>query len=218
LTARGRAQARELATHLAGAGATALYASPLLRAVETANILSEALGLVVQTTDALREFDCGVAEGRSDAQALRLHRQLMEDWLSGRDLQAKIEGGESYAQVRDRFVPFVERLLRQPGPGSAPGSALEPALDSALESPPDSDFGPAPDSLVESGPDSLVESGLILVGHGGLYLAFLPLILANVDAPVNRRFPNAAYVLAETRPAGLVCLEWCGQPLEEMPS
>lgn len=49
LTGAGRAQARALAERLRGAGATALYASPLPRALETASILAAALALPAPT-------------------------------------------------------------------------------------------------------------------------------------------------------------------------
>ena len=66
LTAKGRAQAETLAALLDENTVVAIYASPILRAQETASILSERLGLPVRTSDALREFDCGIAEGRGD--------------------------------------------------------------------------------------------------------------------------------------------------------
>jgi hypothetical protein len=52
----------------------------------------------------------------------------------------------------------------------------------------------------------------VLVGHGGLYRAMLPVVLSNIAHRhiMGRDFPNAAYVLAETRPGGLHCPEWCG--------
>ena len=170
LTERGRRQVAELAGNLRGAGASRIFTSPLLRAVQTAEILSETLGLRYEVTDALREFDCGVAEGRSDAAAWELHRQVMEDWVRRGEYSARIPQGESFVEVKNRFVPFVEHLLEE-----------------------------------QDGPDAA-----ILVGHGGLYLCMLPLILVNLG-PEVRAFPNAAYVLAKASPEGLVCVEWCGE-------
>src|SRR5215510_3422657 len=66
LTQKGRAQAAELAVELAAKPILRIYSSPLLRATQTAGILAEALGLEVEVTDALREYDCGVLEGRAD--------------------------------------------------------------------------------------------------------------------------------------------------------
>ena len=54
-----------------------------------------------------------------------------------------------------------------------------------------------------------------MIGHGGLYLSMLPLVLANVDFEFASRqpFPNTGTVLAESGSQGLVCREWCGAPV-----
>jgi probable phosphoglycerate mutase len=57
LTPLGQRQAKALAEWLATEGVDAIWASPLRRAVETAQPLADALGLVVQTDDALAEYD-----------------------------------------------------------------------------------------------------------------------------------------------------------------
>lgn len=54
---------------------------------------------------------------------------------------------------------------------------------------------------------------LILIGHGGTFSCMLKGILiipCLAELPAGLPFPNTGYVLAETRPEGLVCLEWCG--------
>jgi broad specificity phosphatase PhoE len=99
LTEKGRRQAAELASNLRGSEATRIYSSPLLRALQTAEILSSALGVNYDVTDALREFDCGIAEGRSDPESWDLHRQVMEDWLQRGELDARIVHVESYLVV-----------------------------------------------------------------------------------------------------------------------
>jgi probable phosphoglycerate mutase len=58
LAEEGTAQADALAAWLAGnGGVDAIWASPLRRAQETAAPLAEALGLEIQTDDALAEYD-----------------------------------------------------------------------------------------------------------------------------------------------------------------
>jgi len=51
---------------------------------------------------------------------------------------------------------------------------------------------------------------ILLVGHGGLFLLMLPLILTNVDHAfaISHGIGNAEYVLAEQGQSGLVCLQW----------
>ena len=110
LTAKGRTQAETLAAQLDERSVAAIYASPILRAQETASILSERLGLSVRTSDALREFDCGIAEGRGDAEAWQAHNGVVEAWDVGHDYDQSIPGGESFTDLRARFLPFVEQI------------------------------------------------------------------------------------------------------------
>src|SRR3712207_5088470 len=76
LTPRGREQAAALARALRGAAVAKLFSSPLLRAVETAEILSAAIGVPYEVTDALREYDCGILEGRSDAASWQVYDEV----------------------------------------------------------------------------------------------------------------------------------------------
>jgi broad specificity phosphatase PhoE len=115
LTRRGREQALALVDQLQGCPITRLYSSPLLRAVETSVILAAWLDLDYEVVDALREYDCGILEGRSDEAAWQMWRELFDDWDAHRCWERRIESGESFHDIRARFVPFIERLIRQYG-------------------------------------------------------------------------------------------------------
>ena len=171
LTDKGRQQARDLADRLQTAGIARIYTSPLQRAVQTAEILAQALGVEFEITDALREFDCGIAEGRYDAEAWKLHAGVTQAWAAHHHWESRIPGGESYFDLRARFLPLVEGLVRE--------HANSPA-------------------------------NFVLIGHGGLYYQMLTQVLTNLPPNFSGPFPNTGYVLAEVRPEGLVCLEWCG--------
>lgn len=110
LTELGRQQARALAESLSAVPVSSIFSSPLLRAQETADILARHFGGSHTVTDALREYDCGVLEGRSDRESWRLHHEVFTAWLSGENRARRPDGGESYEDIRTRFVPFVERL------------------------------------------------------------------------------------------------------------
>ncbi len=110
LTATGKDQASALAEAVRGR-VSRVYASPLLRALQTAEIVCRGLGLPCHVVDALREYDCGDLEGRSDAEAWAAHRRWVDDWLQGCDRDRGPAGGESFEQIRVRFVPFVQSLL-----------------------------------------------------------------------------------------------------------
>src|SRR5438045_2997062 len=95
LTAQGRAQANALAEQLAPMKIIAIYARPILRAQQTAQIMAERLAAPVITNTALREFDCGSMEGRGDAEAWAAHAAVIAAWAGGAYAQY-IPGGESY--------------------------------------------------------------------------------------------------------------------------
>jgi|WetSurMetagenome_2_1015567.scaffolds.fasta_scaffold283996_2 2,3-bisphosphoglycerate-dependent phosphoglycerate mutase len=119
LTFRGREQAAALADKLQDRAITRIYTSPLLRAIETSVIVAERLGVDYEVTDALREFDCGIAEGRADEAAWQMWHEVFDAWTIHRRWEQRIEGGESFYDVRDRFVPFVEGLVAQYGDSDA---------------------------------------------------------------------------------------------------
>lgn len=115
LTEVGRRQALALARSLADEVVAAVYASPIPRAVETAEAVAGVLGVRVEVVDALRESDCGAIEGRGDAEAWAAHDRVLADWLDRGDSASRIEGGESLDDVRARFAPFVDGLIAQYG-------------------------------------------------------------------------------------------------------
>ena len=115
LTPYGRLQAEALAFRLSDKGITRIYASPVTRAAETAEIVGGILSVPVTTADALREYDCGVLEGRGDEEAWALHEQFIVDWLSGHRRDGAPAGGESFHDIKNRLVPFIESLVKEYG-------------------------------------------------------------------------------------------------------
>lgn len=112
LTDLGRQQAHELAGRVQSQ-VRRIYTSPLRRAVETAQILAETRGAGYEAVDALREYDCGVLEGRDDEEAWREHVEVRRQWYEEHHLDYRAEGGESFLDIQARFVPFVDSLLER---------------------------------------------------------------------------------------------------------
>lgn len=119
LTTLGRWQAVQLAERLRTERVGALYCSPIPRARETAAVVGEHLGLTPVVADGLREPDRGVLEGRGDAAAWRLHDELTRRWVVEADHAARIDGGESLDDVRQRFEAFLASLVHEHGDGDA---------------------------------------------------------------------------------------------------
>lgn len=111
----GRWQAQQLAYALAGEAITAVYASDLLRAFETAQAVAKAMDLPTTTDVGLRERNFGIFQGHrfTDIEA-RLPEQALL-WRK-REPAFTPENGESLNTLRDRVVTCVNALAaRHPG-------------------------------------------------------------------------------------------------------
>ncbi len=115
LTERGVKQARTLAHRLEDIRFVSIHTSPILRAMQTAYILAERSDTPVEVTEALREWSVGIYEGTTDPEGWELHRKVQEDWYFHDKPESKMPGGESFNEIRDRFVPFIEGLIREHG-------------------------------------------------------------------------------------------------------
>lgn len=117
LTELGMAQAAALAGRLAdGPGPAAIYASPLRRAAQTAEIIAARTDSDVTTIEGLRELDVGDLDGRGDEDAWAAYRRVLADWRAGRHDSA-FPGGEDYRQMTARLAAAMASALRHP-PGS----------------------------------------------------------------------------------------------------
>lgn len=176
LTAKGQQQAEALGQSLRGHVFAALYSSPILRALQTAERVAGQLSTApeVQLAPALCEPDLGELEERGDDAAWRLHDDLYQRWWIEQEDEARMPGGESFSDLKARFFPFIDTLLEQ--------------------------YGAEPDAEV------------LLVGHSGIFLCMLPLLLRNVSTDfAQSHFPqNGGCIVAESRMNGIYCLSWDG--------
>ena len=105
----GRAQALALAERLSAEPLSAIYTSPLRRAVQTAEPAAQKLGLSVQVLGGLMDIDYGQWGGRSPAEVATLYPKLYRLWRSQPHL-VEIPGGESLAVVRARAFPALKEV------------------------------------------------------------------------------------------------------------
>lgn len=109
LTELGLAQAEAAADCLAALPIAAVYASPLRRAVQTAQAIAVRHGLAVATVDGLVDVDYGGWVGLSAAEAAAQYPEAWQLWLhQPQDLC--FPGGECIRDVRQRAVAAVESL------------------------------------------------------------------------------------------------------------
>lgn len=113
LNARGQAQARALAKSLIGQSFSAIYASDLARARETARMSAEALGLAVIAEPLLRERHYGDFQGRTYEESHQAFPEAYERFIA-RDVDADFPGGgESltvfFARVRSALDGIAAR-------------------------------------------------------------------------------------------------------------
>lgn len=100
----GRAQAHELARQLAPHHFAAVWSSPLIRAMETAEIIAADLGLPSpRTHDGLKERHFGVIQGIPKSELAELNPVLLQQILK-RSPAAHFAGGED-------MMPFANRVL-----------------------------------------------------------------------------------------------------------
>lgn len=106
----GREQARALAERLVGENVAAVYASPLRRAHETAEIVAERLGLEVEAVDALREVDVGSWSGLTRAEIEQRFPEGFRRWL---EFGHGWDDGESYEELGTRVLAALAELARR---------------------------------------------------------------------------------------------------------
>ena len=107
----GRAQAAELALRVRSYGFRALWSSPLLRARETAEIVSREILLPVREDARLMETDAGEWTDRSFAEVHAEAPQLFEAFAAG-DASFAFPGGESFAAQEVRVSAALAEIER----------------------------------------------------------------------------------------------------------
>jgi probable phosphoglycerate mutase len=110
LSERGRAEAEAAARRLAGLDIAAIYASPLERTRETAEIVGRRLALPVTTLDDLAELDFGEWTGKTFDEVRKDPR--WPAWASHRSLSC-IPGGETMREVQRRVVEAIMEMREQ---------------------------------------------------------------------------------------------------------
>ena len=111
LSALGIQQAELIAERLATLKIDAVYASDLIRAWETAQIIAEKCGLNVLSEPCLRELKFGVLEGLTFDEAQAQYPGMIAAWQE--DFNNAPEGAETIDLFNTRIVSLLEDLKQK---------------------------------------------------------------------------------------------------------
>jgi broad specificity phosphatase PhoE len=114
LNRTGLDQAVELSVRLMADELTAVYSSPLRRALETADVVAASHGLEPTTVDALREVDVGSWSGLTRAEIEERFPAEYARWL---DYEQGWQDGETYEAMAERVVAALLELASANGDG-----------------------------------------------------------------------------------------------------
>jgi len=112
LSELGREQARRLAERLAREPISAIYASPLARAAQTAQIIAERLGLEVTFDPRLREYGVGELEGLTREELAEHYPHILAAWQEG-DTWVALPGEEGRQAFVERIWEAMQDIIRR---------------------------------------------------------------------------------------------------------
>ncbi len=112
LSENGRKQAELIGKRLAGEKIQSIYASDLIRAYETANIISIHHDLRVKTVRELRELNFGAWEGLTQKELKEIFANETSEWW-GNPLSTRIPGGETLGEMVERSVRAIKKIVEK---------------------------------------------------------------------------------------------------------
>lgn len=104
----GKVQAKKLGKFFKDAGVEEIYASDLKRAKQTADIAARECGASVKADRSYRPWNLGSFAGHSSADVIPKLTPYMTT-----KADEPVDGGESFNEYKGRFVPALEKLLKQ---------------------------------------------------------------------------------------------------------
>ena len=110
LTPEGMTIAKRLARIIEKEQVQAVYSSSLGRAVSSATIYAERLGLPIQAKDELMELSCGEWERCRLRDVKPGHKAIRESW------RERPPGGESYQDAEERITSFIREVCSEAVP------------------------------------------------------------------------------------------------------
>lgn len=104
LNVLGKEQARKAIQQVQDLHIKTIYTSPLIRALETAEIIATALNIELIILENLKEVDFGIYEGE------KIEANFLDSWILG---NINPISGESFLDVHKRIQPIVRKIQKQ---------------------------------------------------------------------------------------------------------
>jgi broad specificity phosphatase PhoE len=180
LAPEGRAQAQALADRLEGVRIDRVVASPLSRALETAQIVTT--GRPIEIDDRLREMDYGRWEGLVSAEIDARDPELRARWEHD-PAATHTPGGECGEDVAARALSFLVDLLSEE---LAPSAVPQAAGAAAIRHSPDP--GGSRHQVTEAAAEAEGERRVLVVAHGTFNRILLCVALGVPVRDFRRRF------------------------------
>ena len=111
LTERGVRQAKEVSENLKKYEVDALYSSPMQRALQTAQIIGEGIGMDLRINDAFREIEMGPWEGLSEIDVAQKYPQEWNTW-NIRPAELRLPNRETLDELLKRVLTGIQRINR----------------------------------------------------------------------------------------------------------
>ena len=112
LNEKGRAQAQAFFNHYQHIPFEVVFTSALQRSQQTVELFSDK-GIPTEHFAEINEINWGIHEGKKSApEMVEQYKQLMVAWKNG-DYDARLEEGESAAELAARLNQFLEQLKKR---------------------------------------------------------------------------------------------------------
>lgn len=122
LNETGREQAEALAQALKDSNVSAIYASPLKRAQDTAHAIGRHHAAEIVTLFGLREMDAGEVDGLTYKEMAARHGEFLEKWMMDCS-SVRPPGGCTLPELQEQVWGAIEEIIRRERPREAEGKS-----------------------------------------------------------------------------------------------
>ena len=105
-------QAEQVGKKIQGWGISGIYASPIKRALQTAQILNRYIKKELRIEPGLKEIKMGAWEGLSEKEIIAKYPAEHELWLK-KPAELQLDGRETLLDVQQRAVRAVNKILEE---------------------------------------------------------------------------------------------------------